>query len=305
MQHSLVRSGHGNGTGTLVTAGEGQALDALDRSWVLDQLATSGYLVLRGFAPTIEQFSGLVNSVCTRTTLDPAREFSEGRTVQKVDLGTDAVGLHTEHGTNPLTPDLTWFMCESAARVGSQTTVCDGYAVWENLTERTRELFARQDILYSRNIAEQAWRALASNLLNGSKPDSEITVHDLIDLAKLFGEDKLQIRANDDGSIHYVYKVPAAHPTLFGERLAFANSILGPSYHYEKPRIAFADDTEIPAQALEDIEKVTASLTEDIDWQDGDVAIVDNTRVMHGRRAIEDADRRKIYVALGYVDDQR
>ena len=106
-------------------------------------------------------------------------------------------------------------------------------------------------------------------------------------------------------SIHYVYKVAAAHPTLFGERLPFANSILGPSYHYEKPRIAFANDEEIPQDIIAEIEKVSAELTEDLDWQDGDVAVVDNTRVMHGRRAIQDADRRKIYVALGYVDDQR
>lgn len=305
MQQGFESSRHGSGAGTLVTAMGDQPLSTLERAWLLDELARSGYLLLRGFASSIEQFSGLVQSVCTRTTLDPAREFSEGKTVQKVDLGTDAVGLHVEHGTNPLTPDLTLFMCESAARVGSQTTVCDGYRVWEQLAEETRQLFLDQDIVYSRNIGEGAWRALTSSLLNGAKPDNEITVDDLIGLAKLFGEDKLQIRANDDGSIHYVYKVPAAHPTLLGDRLSFANSILGPSYHYEKPRIAFANDEEISQEVIAEIEKVTADLTEDLDWQDGDVAIVDNTRVMHGRRAIQDAGRRKIYVALGYVDDQR
>jgi alpha-ketoglutarate-dependent taurine dioxygenase len=305
MQHGLELSRHGSGSGTLITSRGDRTLDSIERPWLLEQLAASGHLVFRGFNPSIEQFSALVNSVCTRTTLDPAREFSEGRTVQKVDLGTDAVGLHVEHGTNPLTPDLTWFMCESAARSGSQTTVCDGYDVWDRLAPQTRALFEKQDILYARNISETAWRALASNLFNGSKPDSEITVDDLIGLAKLFGEDKLQITPHEDGSIHYVYKVPAAHSTLFGERVSFANSILGPSYHYEKPRIAFADDSDIPAEVLAEIENVTAELTENIEWEDGDVAIVDNTRVMHGRRAIEDADRRKIYVALGYVDDNR
>ncbi|MCZ7416881.1 MULTISPECIES: TauD/TfdA family dioxygenase [unclassified Streptomyces] len=296
---------HGGGDGALVTAAENRPLDAVERDWLLEQLAASGYLVLRGFDPSIEQFSSLVRSVCTRTTLDPAREFSEGRTVQKVDLGTDAVGLHVEHGTNPLTPDLTWFLCERAARVGSQTTVCDGYRVWEHLSEETRRLFLAQDVVYARNIGEETWRPLTASLLAGAKPDDEITVDDLVGLAALFGEDQLAVRANDDGSIHYVYRVAAAHPTLFGERLAFANSILGPSYHYEKPRIAFADGEEIPKEVIEEIERVTAELTEDLDWQDGDVAIVDNTRVMHGRRAIEDADRRNIYVALGYVDDRR
>ena len=107
MQQGFESGRHGSGAGTLVTAKGDQSLSILDRAWVLDELARSGYLLLRGFAPSIEQFSALVQSVCTRTTLDPAREFSEGKTVQKVDLGTDAVGLHVEHGTNPLTPDLT------------------------------------------------------------------------------------------------------------------------------------------------------------------------------------------------------
>lgn len=219
--------------------------------------------------------------------------------MQKVDIGTDAIGLHVEHGTNPLTPHLTWFYCERAATKGSQTTVCDGYRVWEALSPATRELFTT-DIAYSRNITEKTWRSLVSYVLNGSKPDDEIVVDDLVNLAKLFGE-TFQVRPNEDGSVHYDYRVPAAHPTLFGSRLAFANSILGPSFHYERPRITFADGTEFRADVIAEIESVTADLTDDIDWTDGDVAIIDNTRVMHGRRPVLDRDRN-ISVALGYVD---
>lgn len=291
---------HGTGQGRLVSPDDKMKLDALDRTWLLNLLADAGYLVFRGFDSSIDQFSALVRSVCSRTMLDPAREFSEGKTVQKVDLGTDSVGLHIEHGTNPLAPHLTWFLCETAARAGSETTVCDGYRVWEALAPATQDRFSA-DIVYSRNIEEKTWRALVSYVLNGAKPDDEITVDDLVNLANLYG-DAFDVHSNDDGSIYYVYRVPAAHPTLFGPRLAFANSILGPSYHYQKPKINFADGGEFDAELIAEIEEVSAKLTENIDWQDGDVAVVDNTRVMHGRRAILDAERRKIFVALGYVD---
>jgi hypothetical protein len=233
--------------------------------------------------------------------LDPAREFDGGTTVQKVDIGTGAIGPHVEHGTNPLTPHLTWFFCSRAARQGSQTTVCDGYRVWDALSPATQQLFLAQDISYSRNIDEPRWRALASYILGGAKPDDQITVDDIVELAAAFG-DGFQVRPNDDGSIYYVYRVQAAHTTLLGTRLAFANSILGPSYHYEKPSITFADGTSIPGGVIAEIDSVIASLTEEIDWQDGDVAIIDNTRVMHGRRAVLDPERREIFVALGYVD---
>ncbi|MBV8994306.1 MAG: TauD/TfdA family dioxygenase [Pseudonocardiales bacterium] len=294
-------SRHGMGQGLLISAHRTMEAATLEKSWILRLVADGGYLVLRGFSPSIERFSALVRSVCSRTMLDPAREFSAGMTVQKVDIGTGEIGLHVEHGTNPLTPHLTWFFCRRAARKGSQTTVCDGYRVWDALSVETRRLFRSNDIAYSRNIEEAKWRALASYLLGGAKRDDEITVDDIVELAKAFG-DGFQVKPNDDGSIYYVYRVPAAHATLFGTRLAFANSILGPSYHYEKPRITFADGTLLPGDVIAEIDSVSSALIEEIDWQDGDIAIIDNTRVMHGRRAVLDPERREIFVALGYVD---
>lgn len=48
---------------------------------------------------------------------------------------------------------------------------------------------------------------------------------------------------------------------------------------------------------------MTALVTENLDWQHGDAAVIDNTRVMHGRRAITDPDRT-IYNALSYIEAQ-
>lgn len=48
------------------------------------------------------------------------------------------------------------------------------------------------------------------------------------------------------------------------------------------------------------MENLTDELTENIEWQDGDVVLVDNTRAMHGRRSITDT-RRTIYNAQSYL----
>jgi hypothetical protein len=103
-----------------------------------------------------------------------------------------------------------------------------------------------------------------------------------------------------DGAIRYAYTTGAAHSTLFGTRLAWANSIFGPSYNYETPRITLQDGEEIPADLQAELKALTDELTEDVDWQDGDVALIDNTRVMHGRREILDTDRT-IYNAQSYI----
>jgi hypothetical protein len=90
---------------------------------------------------------------------------------------------------------------------------------------------------------------------------------------------------------------------LFGDRIAWANSIFGPSYNYETPRITFGDGREIPADLLDEMRGLTDELTRDIEWKNGDVVMIDNTRVMHGRRAITDPDRT-IFNALSYLSDE-
>lgn len=274
---------------TLASLVPGQVTAALRRA---------GFLLLRGFRPDLEQFSAFVGAHSERVTLDPARSFHGGSTAQKVDAGHDSVGLHLENGNSPFAPTLTWFFCEKAASSGSQTTVCDGYRVWDALSEEARALFREHEIVYSRRVEETRWKAFAAFHL-GSSDAASVTVDQLRELAGGPGETVIDLL--EDGSIHYAYRVPAVHGTLFGERPAFANSILGPSNHYETPRITFADGRDIPVHILKEVESVTEEVTEELDWADGDVALIDNTRVMHGRRAITDPERT-IYNAQSDLD---
>ena len=45
-----------------------------------------------------------------------------------------------------------------------------------------------------------------------------------------------------------------------------------------------------------------APLTYAIPWRRGDIVILDNSRFMHGRRAIADPRQRRIASYFGYVD---
>ncbi|VEA66782.1 Taurine catabolism dioxygenase TauD, TfdA family [Serratia plymuthica] len=110
------------------------------------------------------------------------------------------------------------------------------------------------------------------------------------------------ITLNDDGAIRYQFRTPAIRASRINplEANNFANSIFGPSNNYEKPVITFADGEAIPADLLEEADAVCDRFTYDIGWQHGDVVLIDNTRVMHGRRRIEDKSRT-IFNALSYA----
>lgn len=298
MDKRLMRNRCGNGHGVRLETREGASLDSLNKDTLLETLADAGYLLLRGFRTDLGGFSRFVQRMSCRVSLDPARKFHGGEVAQKVDAGFDALGLHCENGNTPFQPDLCWFFCEKAAREGSQTTVCDGYRVWEALSPSTRERFLAEPIQYSRHVDTPRWKSFVFHSLQGRKPMEQLEIGDLVELVR--DRDSTTLELNPDGSIAYFFRVPAAHRTLFSERLAFANSILGPSVHYEKPRISFASGAPIPDEVLAEVSRVTEALTEELDWRDGDVALIDNSRVMHGRRAILDPSR-SIYNALSYL----
>ena len=63
--------------------------------------------------------------------------------------------------------------------------------------------------------------------------------------------------------------------------------------------LCFGDDSEFSNHFLDTMVAIAEELTFDIDWQDGDVAIVDNNLAQHGRRPYDGERKRKVLVVLG------
>ena len=279
---------------------EGDGVDiarALDRTGLHQLLRDHGVILLRGFDHSVDGFSSLVQRCSSRVTLDPARQFT-GRNSQLVDAGLDEIGLHLENGNAPFLPEVIWFYCEIAAAKGSQTTVCDGERAMAELDSSCAEEFRERPICYERTVAEDKWKRYVSHehgLAGG--PDSAGPEH-LERIESMVPG--LSLRLNADHSLKYRFQTRAIHASRFSPQPAFANSLLGPSTNYEHPVITFADGAEIPADLWSEIEAATARVTRNIDWRHGDVAIIDNTRYMHGRRRIEDP-ARVIHNAQSYL----
>jgi hypothetical protein len=103
---------------------------------------------------------------------------------------------------------------------------------------------------------------------------------------------------NADGSLEYRIKVSPVRPSSLSDGQAFANAILGPSHNYEPPVYTLDDGSVVTAGEIEALRDIAETCTVEINWQDGDVAVIDNTRVMHGRRAIKDQDRKQ-FIGMG------
>jgi alpha-ketoglutarate-dependent taurine dioxygenase len=262
----------------------------LDPNLLKDLLLEYGVIALRNFDFSLDSFTKLVKDISSKVTIDPARTFHTD-VAQKVDAGINPVGLHIENGNSPFVSDLAWFYCEHEAKKGSQTTYCDGMKLWQNFPDSLKEKFKGKELLYVRNVSENHWKEFMKFHLQ----KDNIEFKHLLDFVKDMNVD---IKLNKDQSIQYAYNTS---PTITNNQgsTSFANSILGPSYNYEKPRI-YLDNVEIDEKLLSQVEELTKKYTHDWFWEKGDILIIDNKRVMHGRRKIEDK-KRKIFNALSYI----
>lgn len=259
------------------------------------QLSKSGYCLIRGLDTNLDQFGQLVGDLCSSVTFDPARHSSADNT-QKVDAGTDEIGLHIENGNTLKVPEMVAFYCEQAPRSGSQTTVCDGRTLLQSMPSMYRDLFS-QPLIVSRRVAAPLWKQYLINehpLLNTME---EVKFKHLETVLLNFSGASAVLC--DAESIQFSITIdPIRQSTISGDQ-AFANAIMGPSFNYEKPSYRFSDGSSISDDLIDELRILAETATHEITWADNDIVFLDNTRVMHGRRKILDATHRKLYIGMG------
>jgi len=257
-------------------------------------LAADGWTLLRGFKMDMPIFSELTSKLCKTITFDPARENTNKNT-QKVDAGFGPIGLHIENGNTPVCPDIVTFYSAKAAFEGSQTTVCDGRRVFEAFSDVQKERWL-QRMTVKRTLPEALWKRYLANEHPAISEPEEVTHEHILQFKAAIPDQDFTLNA--DGSLEYRIKLsPVRMSSVSGGR-AFANAILGPSHNYEPPIYTLDDHTTVSSDEIADLRDIAETCTIEINWQDGDVAVIDNTRVMHGRRAIKDQDRQ-LFIGMG------
>jgi len=264
-------------------------IDTLNRD-----LARNGALIARGFADDLDEFNETVESFSSRVTKDPARKSSTKSTAE-IKAGVCEMGLHRENGNLPFCPDLQWFYCLEAAENGSETTMCDGVQVYQKMNPGLRRMFESKPVKFDRLIPWQNVRTFLSVELE--QDFDSVTFADLDAVNELVPNQKYSIY--DSNLIRSELTISAIATSSFSKRPAFCNSLLGPSVNYEPPVITWADGSEIPMTAWDQIRRLTEELTYDHFWEKGDMVVIDNARVMHGRRHLDDPGRR-IFGAQSY-----
>ncbi|MBW4572072.1 MAG: TauD/TfdA family dioxygenase [Tolypothrix carrinoi HA7290-LM1] len=200
-------------------------------------------------------------------------------------------------------PTILWFYCENPPIQGGQTTVSDGREIFKNLSDETKKLFQSQKIKYVRQQASGEWQ-------------TTFQTDDLNIVQKFCDENETKLSINSEtGAITTEYVCSAIVKSRDGEDVFINNLLLiyiaewafQSGWFAENLKmtnsspplvVRMEDGSCIPEHIIEELQQICDNLTIDIQWEKGDVLMIDNTKILHGRREAT-ASNRKIFVRMG------
>jgi alpha-ketoglutarate-dependent taurine dioxygenase len=243
---------------------------------------TAGAVLFRGFTTDLDGFPAFTSRFIGEPLVNgntSREDVVETQRIQTVNAGHDLIPLHAEMAYGPMRPDVLFFWCLAPPPPGSgETLVCDGVDVWHRMPSALRKRFDGRRVVYtftrSRMIAIQS-AGHESRLAADAR-----VIHQ---------------RRHEDGTMDLVFTDSVVTPTRHDGRPAFANSLI-----VERDSATFDDGEPIDMGLRRDVFDCTARAAHRITWRLGDILMIDNSRVMHGRRQTQPAASRRIVLQMGW-----
>lgn len=280
---------------------------------ISNQLLEKGAVLFRGF-PLIEsdvfetiaeEYSGDVMNDSVRLT---HRKHVSGKINTSTSYNPDLkILLHTENTFSSKYPKTMLFYAVKVAEDGGETPLSDVREVYNALKLETREKFERLGLLYVRNF----WPGF------GPEWQATFNVSSREELNDYCAQNSIQIEWVESDRPRLSQKWPAvvSHPVT-GEKTWFNHAttsnlasvpdnirsmiIEGFDKEDYPNQTYYGDGTEIEQEVLDEINAAYDTFEYSAPWQEGDLLLVDNMRLAHGRNPYV-GDRKVLVVMMNPV----
>jgi alpha-ketoglutarate-dependent taurine dioxygenase len=273
---------------------------AQHRTQIEDQLALTGAILFRGFGVVNDaDFDAFIRAF-DWPNFTYAESLSNAVRRNRTELvftaneapSTVSIFLHHEMAQTPVYPSKLLFFCEQAAEQGGATPICRSDILLQQLREQLPDFVAAcesKGVRYSQtmpleeDLASGQGRSWKSTLSAENRQQAEGK------LAHLHYDWQWQ----EDGSLSVTTPVLPAVRQLNDGRTVFFNQLIAAFRGWKDARnsgeksICFGDGSAIDSSHMALAIDLADKLTFDIPWQSGDVALLDNFLVMHGRRPFQ------------------
>ena len=209
--------------------------------------------------------------------------------------------LHHEMAQTPLYPGKLFFFCERAAEQGGATPLCRSDLLLKAMQRRMPRFV---DKCRSAGLKYTNVMPAEADTGSGQGRSWKSTLNcDTGELAQdRLAELGYSWQWRDDGSLKVTTPVLPATRILASGTEVFFNQLIAAfmgwqdSRNVQEKSVRFGDDTEVSDADMEQVAALAESLSFDLQWRNGDMALVDNFLVMHGRRPYR--GERRVLVSL-------
>lgn len=293
----------------------GETVDWLHASAAMltGKAARHGAILFRGFPlETVEDFDAFVTAFGLKNfpyeqSLSNAVRINKTERVFTANEAPPEVSilLHHEMAQTPIYPSRLFFFCEQPAKTGGATPLCRSDVLLDRL-ENERPEFVRdceaKGLLYSNVMPDESdpksgmGRSWRGTFRAETRDQAEAR------MAALGYSWEWQA----DGSLRATTPVLPAVRKLSTGRRSFFNQLIAASKGWKDDRndpsraITFGDGSLLDVDAVHTASALADEITFDLPWQRGDVALVDNFVVMHGRRTF--SGTRRVLASLVAAD---
>jgi alpha-ketoglutarate-dependent taurine dioxygenase len=274
-----------------------------------DLLDREKAVVFRGFGVTPDELNTVIDLLLPNRLAYVHGNSPRSKVGQNLYTSTEyppeyTISMHNEMSYAYQWPARLMFYCERAPETGGATPVVDGVRWLEALDPEVREAFAG-GVRYSQNL--HGGRGL------GKSWQDTFETTERGDVEAFLGETGAQWEWRPDGGLRVTQVRPSTtrhprtgievwfnqadqwHAAGLGDETAAALYQILPEDELPQS-VTFADGTPIPAEYVLQIRDRGLESAVDVDWHTGDLMVIDNILVGHGRRPF--TGPRRILVAM-------
>jgi alpha-ketoglutarate-dependent taurine dioxygenase len=272
-------------------------------------LARHGAVLFRGFdlrsAADLERFAEAAGTALFGEYGDLPREPQGGKVYGTTPYPADrAILFHNESSHQHRFPRRLFFLCLKAAERGGETPLVDCRRVLGRLEPALVRTFAGKGLRYHRNFTpgiDVSWQEFFRTD-DATRVEARCRAESIAYAWLPGGRLRISQQAPAiathpaTGERSFFNQIQLHHPSRLSPEVR--ESLLSLMSEDDLPRnVTFGDGTPIADDVVEEIAAITEELAVDRLWREGEVVMVENILVAHGRRPF--AGSRKVVVAMG------